>query len=65
MARERPIRSGPSWRVGGPSQINMTDNEAAVSELADGTLALNSRNYLGSSATIVLAQKAPFAHLGA
>ena len=27
----------------------MTDNEAAISELADGTLVLNSRNYLGTS----------------
>lgn len=41
--------AGASWQVGGHSQINMTDNEAAISELADGTLVLNSRNYLGTS----------------
>ena len=35
--------------MGGHSQANMTDNEAAVSELGDGTLVLNSRNYLGRS----------------
>ena len=28
---------GQSWHVGGHSQVNMTDNEAAISELADGT----------------------------
>lgn len=41
--------AGSTWHVGGHSQVNMTDNEAAVSELADGTLVLNSRNYLGTS----------------
>ena len=40
---------GVSWHVGGSSQVNMTDNEAAVAELADGTVVVNSRNYLGVS----------------
>eukprot|EP01043_Picozoa_sp_COSAG02_P053769 COSAG02_NODE_5987_length_3887_cov_2.044879_3_plen_365_part_00 len=40
---------GASWQAGGHTQTNMTNNEAAVSELADGTIVLNSRNYLGTS----------------
>ncbi len=40
---------GRTWEAGGHTQVNMTDNEAAISELADGTLVLNSRNYLGAS----------------
>ena len=40
---------GASWHAGGTTQVNMTDNEACVAELADSTVVLNSRNYLGTS----------------
>ena len=43
---------GKSWRVGGVQALN-TSNECSVAELSNGTVVMNSRNYVGQSKNTV------------